>query len=148
MPEISSQKIAEVWCGLMHESVMWPTHGHYQCRTCGREYSVPWNENGSIAASNSTSRRQARQFPWFRSALLPLILATAILWPVRAKAAEPAMVQYTTPASRAFALYLSNLEHPTAWASETVEIDASLPKLKEAAHFRAIRTLQTAGKPD
>lgn len=33
---------AEIWCKLMHTSLMWPTHGHYQCRTCGREYPVVW----------------------------------------------------------------------------------------------------------
>ena len=34
--------IAEIWCRTMHDSSMWPSHGHYQCRTCGREYPVPW----------------------------------------------------------------------------------------------------------
>lgn len=26
------------WCTLIHKSIMWPAHGHYQCRTCGRRY--------------------------------------------------------------------------------------------------------------
>src|SRR5271165_2091405 len=26
------------WCGLTHESLMWPVHGHYECRKCGRRY--------------------------------------------------------------------------------------------------------------
>jgi hypothetical protein len=30
--------IKTVWCGLMHESLTWPVHGHYVCRTCGRRY--------------------------------------------------------------------------------------------------------------
>jgi hypothetical protein len=34
--------IAEIWCRMLHQSPMWPAHGHYQCRTCGREYPVPW----------------------------------------------------------------------------------------------------------
>jgi len=34
--------IAEIWCRTMHDSPMWPSHGHYQCRSCGREYLVPW----------------------------------------------------------------------------------------------------------
>lgn len=29
-------------CALMHDSPMWPMHGEYQCRTCGRRYPVPW----------------------------------------------------------------------------------------------------------
>jgi hypothetical protein len=32
------RRIGARWCGLMHESLMWPVHGHYQCRTCGRRY--------------------------------------------------------------------------------------------------------------
>jgi hypothetical protein len=31
-------KIGENWCRLMHESLTWPAHGHYQCLTCGRRY--------------------------------------------------------------------------------------------------------------
>ena len=34
--------LAEIWCRVMHRSLMWPSHGHYQCSTCGREYPVPW----------------------------------------------------------------------------------------------------------
>jgi len=34
--------LAKMWCKTMHDSPMWPSHGHYQCRTCGREYPVPW----------------------------------------------------------------------------------------------------------
>ena len=34
--------LATIWCRTMHDSPMWPSHGHYQCRTCGREYPVPW----------------------------------------------------------------------------------------------------------
>ena len=35
--------LAKTWCKAMHRSLMWPSHGHYQCRTCGREYPVPWD---------------------------------------------------------------------------------------------------------
>jgi hypothetical protein len=31
-------ELGAIWCSLMHESVMWPVHGHYECRTCGRRY--------------------------------------------------------------------------------------------------------------
>ena len=34
--------LAEIWCKAMHKSLMWPAHGHYECRTCGREYPIPW----------------------------------------------------------------------------------------------------------
>jgi hypothetical protein len=31
-------RIDTVWCRLMHESILWPIHSHYECRTCGRRY--------------------------------------------------------------------------------------------------------------
>lgn len=31
-------KIGAAWCRMAHASLMWPVHGHYQCRTCGRRY--------------------------------------------------------------------------------------------------------------
>jgi hypothetical protein len=31
-------RIGTIWCSLTHESLLWPAHGHYQCRTCGRCY--------------------------------------------------------------------------------------------------------------
>jgi hypothetical protein len=34
--------IAELWCDFMHDAPMWPMHGHYECRTCGRRFEVPW----------------------------------------------------------------------------------------------------------
>ncbi len=44
-------KLGEIWCRLMHESPMWPIHGHYECRTCGRRYPVVWERSGSGAAA-------------------------------------------------------------------------------------------------
>jgi len=38
----ASRRIAELWCKTWHRSPMWPAHGHYRCRTCGREYPVLW----------------------------------------------------------------------------------------------------------
>ena len=35
-------KIGRLWCRITHDSVTWPSHGHYHCRLCLREYSVPW----------------------------------------------------------------------------------------------------------
>jgi hypothetical protein len=34
------ERIAEAWCRNMHDGVMWPYRGHYQCRKCFREYPV------------------------------------------------------------------------------------------------------------
>jgi len=30
------------WCAVMHDSLMWPIHDEYRCRTCGRRFPVPW----------------------------------------------------------------------------------------------------------
>ena len=44
------EKLGEAWCGLMHDAAMWPMHGQYTCRTCGRHYPVPWNMERQFAA--------------------------------------------------------------------------------------------------
>ena len=33
-------KLGTLWCLQSHESVMWPAHGQYQCRSCGRRYEA------------------------------------------------------------------------------------------------------------
>jgi hypothetical protein len=33
-------RIADLWCRLMHTAPMWPSHGQYECRTCGRRRPV------------------------------------------------------------------------------------------------------------
>ena len=38
------ERLAGAWCRLMHDAAMWPAHGQYQCRSCGRHYAVPWME--------------------------------------------------------------------------------------------------------
>lgn len=35
-------RIADLWCKLMHTEPMWPSNGQYECRKCGRRYSVCW----------------------------------------------------------------------------------------------------------
>lgn len=42
-----------LWCELMHDSLMWPIHSQYQCRTCGRQYMVPWAlQSGRASQAN------------------------------------------------------------------------------------------------
>lgn len=38
------ERIADFWCQAMHTEIMWPSHGHYDCLTCGRRYRVCWEE--------------------------------------------------------------------------------------------------------
>jgi hypothetical protein len=35
-------RIANLWCEVMHSAPMWPSHGQYECRTCGRRRRVCW----------------------------------------------------------------------------------------------------------
>ena len=42
MLEQATDKLRALWCEAVHDSPMWPIHGQYQCRTCGRRYPVEW----------------------------------------------------------------------------------------------------------
>ena len=35
--------LAVLWCSVAHDAPMWPIHGRYACRVCGREYAVTWS---------------------------------------------------------------------------------------------------------
>src|SRR5689334_10511384 len=48
-------RVGSVWCNAMHESIMWPAHGHYECRTCGRRY--PAFTQAERTAQSPDSRR-------------------------------------------------------------------------------------------
>ena len=37
-------RIGDLWCRLMHTEPMWPSHGQYECRTCGRRFQVGWEQ--------------------------------------------------------------------------------------------------------
>lgn len=50
------RRLGDSWCRLMHDSLMWPIHGQYQCRRCGRRRPVPW------AQRDETRVPAARQF--------------------------------------------------------------------------------------
>jgi hypothetical protein len=41
-----AQGWADLWCRVMHNSLMWPIHGQAQCRRCGRRRPVPWAQPG------------------------------------------------------------------------------------------------------
>jgi hypothetical protein len=38
----SMVRIGNLWCRVMHAQPMWPSHGQYECRTCGRHHLVCW----------------------------------------------------------------------------------------------------------
>src|SRR2546422_563673 len=121
----TSQKLGTLWCGFMHDSPMWPIHGQYQCRTCGRQYLVPW------AGDAVRPRVHQAGASSFRSALLPIAIMLAVLSASPAQAADAMIVDSNARAALAFARYSAGLEQASRWDLETVEIDASLPKLEK-----------------
>jgi hypothetical protein len=142
---MAATELGALWCTFMHDAPMWPTHGHYQCRTCGRHYPVPWAGDktlpDALPAANS-----ARVRPAFRSAALPLLAMLAIASGL--KAGDTSIVASTAGASMAFARYTANAERGSAWDEESVEIDASLPQAAKRGRLRAIRRLLPVGRPE
>jgi hypothetical protein len=68
-------RIDTVWCRLMHESILWPIHSHYECRTCGRRYPA------LVAAPTAGSpEREAAS----RALPLPIKAPAATAWFSRA----------------------------------------------------------------
>jgi hypothetical protein len=143
--QTAAAKLGTLWCDMMHDSAMWPIHGQYLCRTCGRSYPVPWAQ-ANWSGSRPPAVRHARAAS-FGSAVLPLIILAALLVsPVRA--GDVPIVEATGGASMAFARYIAGLEQATPWGLETIDIDASLPKLEKQGRLRAIRRLLPIGKPE
>lgn len=143
-----AERIAEIWCSLMHDSPMWPIHGQYQCRTCGRHYPVPW-----FALSGPAVEHRRMSLPSFRAALLPLALLAAVVLALPLRAGEPvlpgmSLEDSVSGAAAAFARYSAGSEHATPWSLETVDIDASLPKLAKTGRLRALRRLLPFGRPE
>jgi hypothetical protein len=72
---------------------MWPIHGHYECRTCGRQYPVPWAPDEIPPApvnlaAGEPARSLHRDVASLGSALLPRIILFAILLAPLVHAAE------------------------------------------------------------
>jgi hypothetical protein len=44
-------RIGDLWCRLMHTEPMWPVHGQYECRTCGRRFHVDWEQPPTVTAN-------------------------------------------------------------------------------------------------
>ena len=55
------EKLGEASCGLMHDAPMWPVHGQYECRTCGRHYRVPWNAEQQLAVVSRPAALRAAE---------------------------------------------------------------------------------------
>ena len=108
MPEKTNQnidrarKLGSLWCVVMHDSPTWPIHGEYRCRTCGRQFPVPWAAEISVRAP--LLRRPSTSF---RSAVLPIVLVLALLPATAVQAAGTAIVETNNPQAMAFARYIA-----------------------------------------
>jgi hypothetical protein len=133
-------RLGALWCSLMHDSVTWPIHAHYECRTCGRRYRVRWAEPQRTTVA--TQRRAP--VAGFGSALLPLLLFLAL--PAKPSLGAGAIAP-ATPAA-VLQRFVANQEKGARWPVETIEIEASLPRLNKTGRLRAIRRLLPTGHPD
>jgi hypothetical protein len=132
----------------MHDAPMWPIHGHYQCRVCGRQYPVPWS--GTIGLPARRSAEGAGVAAYLRPAQSigrMLWIALAILLASSLRAADAPAAQSSDLASLAFARYTTSVEQTSPWNLETVEIDAALPQSAKKGRLRAIRRLLPLGAP-
>ncbi len=136
-----SELLGEMWCRLAHESVMWPIHGEYECRACGRRYAVPWNAAAAVPETAPVAtRRSPGRFAW----LIVAVVAAIAAWP--AKAAEGnAAGAANAVFERYLALQAAGAEQP--WNLETIDVEAWLPRLSEHGRLRAIRSLEPEGAP-
>jgi hypothetical protein len=58
-------KLGNLWCTLMHDSLSWPIHGQYTCLTCGRQHLVRWEREvftSPEASKNADLRASAEHF--------------------------------------------------------------------------------------
>ncbi len=135
--------IGGLWCSLMHDSPRWPVHGHYECRICGRQYRVPWAE----AVSSTAAPVRRRPLPSLPSAMVPALLLMAVL-AQPSRGTESLMTAPAPSAATALERFIASQGEAAAWPLETMQIEASLPKLKKAGRLLAIRRLLPLGPPD
>jgi hypothetical protein len=151
--QTAAWKLGMFWRHFTHDLPMWPIHGRYECRICVRRYPVPLAgdrlppASAQLIASEPARIRWAR-VPYFRSALLTLIIMLALLPASPVQAEETPIVDSTAGAAMALARYTASLEQSSPWSLETIEIEASLPKLEKQGRLRAIRRLLPLGKPE
>jgi len=111
-----------------------------------------WNWAGSVPASKGGPARFTR--PSFQTALPLFVVLLSLLMPPALSAGDAATsipasgVESEAAPNLALARYVAGLEANQPWGSETVEIEASLPRLKEHGRLRAIRRLLPLGKPE
>jgi len=120
----------------------------------GRQLLNRWREAWAQFVAGPESVAAARFRPPSFQPVLPWLAAlVALLLPPTLRAADAAIsvpssgVESAAAPNLALARYFAGLEGNQPWGSENVEIEASLPKLKEHGRLRAIRRLLPLGKP-
>ena len=132
---LPEDRIGAPWCPLMHDSPRWPING-----LRGRPYLVPWAEREQAGAP-----RLGGALPSLPSAIRPvLVLMAVVAWPSLGRESV------TTDASAAAVLqrFMCSRGEAGAWPVETIQIEASLPRLKKTGRLRAIRRVFPIGQPD
>ena len=118
--------IGKIWCSVAHQSVMWPVHGHYECRTCGRCYP----------AFAETPLRAA----------ISLVLAAALAsFVCPAQAAGKPKPHASAEAQAVLDRFLA-AGQSAPWETESVEIHAALLKLDKTGQLKAIRRLSSPSR--
>jgi|HubBroStandDraft_6_1064221.scaffolds.fasta_scaffold537228_1 hypothetical protein len=114
-----TEQLGARWCGLMHDSPMWPIHGQYECRTCGRRYPVQW-------AGGGTSLMRQTPSPSVKFVELPLVVILAMLLPANIHGADAPIVTSNNGAEMVFARYIACQTQTPPWNVGAIEIDTSL----------------------
>ncbi len=127
-------RMGAAWCRMSHGSVMWPVHGEYQCRTCGRRYP----------AFSETPRSYQINRAALKSAVSLLLVAAALTLVTPASAANVVTGQTTAEADAVLERYFA-FAGMEAWPVESVEIHAALPGAAKAGELRGIRLLSSVG---
>jgi len=102
-------------------------------------------------ATPPTQPRTARLMPFSLQAALPWLVALFTLLVPASLFADDSVLNTSAAESAgpnaALARYFAGVDKNRPWGQEDVEIDASLPKLKERGRLHAIRRLLPFGKP-
>jgi hypothetical protein len=106
------------------------------------EHGVVW-----VATESTGVVRLLAAFPFFRTVILRgLLLMTVAAW--RSLGADRDTGDACSEAAAVLQRFTLKQEDPGAWASETIQVEASLPKLKKTGRLQAIRRLFAAGQPN
>ena len=128
-------RIGALWSNVAHDSLMWPVHGQYECRLCGRRYPAFVDEQHA----NLTKRAALKP-------AVPLILAIVLTSLVNPAIAEDALKGFAVPEPEAaLETYIASGES-APWPISPIEIHAALPGIDKTGQLRAIRRLAIIGE--